>query len=102
MAAAAVVFALLVLVFAALARGLRRLSVTAPITFVAAGALISTMTARPSVETILQIKTVAEVALALILFQDGAQVRPRHTGRDAGLVLRLLLVALPLTVLLGF
>lgn len=38
----------------------------------------------------------------LILFHVAAQVRPRQIGQDAGLVVRLLLVALPITVLLGF
>ena len=47
-------------------------------------------------------KAVAEVTLALILFHDAAQVRPRQIDADRGLVLRLLLVGLPLTVVVGF
>ena len=47
------------------------------------------------------IKVVAELTLALILFHDAAQVRPRQIEADRGLVLRLLLVGLPLTVLFG-
>ena len=45
---------------------------------------------------------VAELTLALILFHDAAQVPPRQIEADRGLVLRLLLVGLPLTVPIGF
>jgi hypothetical protein len=41
------------------------------------------------------------MALALILFHNAAQLRPRQIGRNAGLAVRLLLVALPLNVALG-
>ena len=42
------------------------------------------------------------MTLALILFHDAAQVRPRQIEADRGLIVRLLLVGLPLTVLFGF
>jgi sodium/hydrogen antiporter len=102
MTAGGVVFAALLLVFAALANGLGRRSVTAPIAFVTAGAAISLAAGDPSVETILQIRLVAEVTLALILFHDAAQVSPRLLRGEARPVSRLLLLALPLTVLLGY
>lgn len=102
MTMAVVVFSLLVLAFAAATRHLSRYSVTAPIAFVAAGALISTVTAELDLETVLQVRAVAEVTLALVLFHDAAQVRPRQIRGSAGLVARLLFVALPLTVLLGY
>jgi len=100
--AAAVVFAVLVLAFAAWARGLSRVFVTAPIAFVIAGAVISAVTPPLTADTAVEIKAVAEVTLALILFHDAAQVRPRQIDADRGLVVRLLLVGLPLTVLAGF
>jgi sodium/hydrogen antiporter len=100
--AAGVVFAVLLLAFAAFSNGLGRVSLTAPITFVGAGAAISLIAADPSVETVLQIRLVAEVTLALILFHDAAQVSPRQLGGEARPVSRLLLLALPLTVLLGY
>ncbi|HWS59175.1 MAG TPA: cation:proton antiporter [Actinotalea sp.] len=102
MAGPAVVFALLVLAFAASARGLSRYYVTAPIAFVTVGAVISAVGPPLDVESVLQLRMVAEVTLALILFADAAHVRPRQLGADAGLVARMLLVALPLSVLLGF
>jgi sodium/hydrogen antiporter len=100
--AVGVVFALLLLAFAAFSNGLGRVSLTAPITFVAAGAAISSVAAEPSVEAVLQIRLVAEVTLALILFHDAARVRPRQLRTEARPVTRILLLALPLTVLLGY
>jgi sodium/hydrogen antiporter len=102
MMAGGVVFAALLLVFAALANGFGRRSVTAPIAFVTAGAAISMVAGDPSVETVVQIRLVAEITLALILFHDAAQVSPRLLRGEARPVSRLLLFALPLTVLLGY
>jgi sodium/hydrogen antiporter len=100
--AGGVVFAVLLLAFTALSSGLGRLSVTAPITFVTAGAAISLVAGDPSVETVLQIRLLAEVTLALILFHDAARVSPQHLSGEARPVSRILLIALPLTVLLGY
>ena len=102
MTVAAAVFAALVLGFAVTARWLSRVYVTAPITFVAAGAVISAVTPSMAADVTEFVKVLAEVTLALILFHDAAQVRPRQIEADRGLILRLLLVGLPLTVLFGF
>lgn len=102
MTAIAVVFATLVLAFSISAGWLGRVYVTAPIAFVVAGAVISAATPTTSAEAAEGIKVVAEVTLALILFHDAAQVRPRQIEADRGLVVRLLFVGLPLTVLIGF
>jgi NhaP-type Na+/H+ or K+/H+ antiporter len=99
---AAAVFAALVLGFAVTARWLSRVYVTAPITFVAAGAVISAVTPSTTADVTEFVKVLAEVTLALILFHDAAQVRPRQIEADRGSILRLLLVGLPLTVLIGF
>lgn len=99
---ALVVFTVIALVFAATARGLSRIYVSAPIAFVAVGGLVSALAGAPDPETALAVKDVAEVTLALILFHDAAQVRPRQIGRERGLVLRLLLIGFPLSVLAGF
>jgi hypothetical protein len=98
---AAAVFAALVLGFAVTARWLSRVYLTAPITFVAAGAVISAVTPSTTADVTEFVKVLAEVTLALILFHDAAQVRPRQIEADRGLILRLLLVGLPLTVLVG-
>ena len=102
MTVAAAVFAALVLGFAVTARWLSRVYVTAPITFVAAGAVISAVTPSMAADVTEFVKVLAEVTLALILFHDAAQVRPRQIEADRGSILRLLLVGLPLTVLIGF
>ena len=100
--AVAVVFAALVLAFSASAGWLSRVYVTAPIAFVVAGAVISAVTSSASVDAAEGTKVVAEVTLALILFHDAAQVRPRQIEAERGWVVRLLLVGLPLTVIFGF
>ncbi len=95
-------YAALLLAFAASARWLSKVHVTAPIAFVVAGGVIAAVVPSATVGTGGDIKVIAEVTLALILFHDAAQVRPRQIEADRGLVLRLLLIGLPLTVLVGF
>jgi NhaP-type Na+/H+ or K+/H+ antiporter len=99
---AVVVFLVLVLAFAVTARALGRIDVTAPMAFVAAGALLSV--GLPDLgESARQALTVlTELTLALILFHDAAQVRPRQITADRGLMARLLLVGLPLTIAAGW
>lgn len=100
MAASGVVFAVLVIAFALSAHRLSRWYITAPIAFVAAGAVISMVVdAAPDQGTA---SGLAEGTLALLLFHDSAQVQPREIKRDRGAVARLLLVGLPLTVGVGY
>ena len=102
MTGAVVVFAALVLGFAAVTRGLGRLSITAPIIFLGVGAALAAVSPFSS-ETLREPLTIlAEVTLALILFHDASQVRPREITRDPGPAARLLLVGLPLTMVLGY
>ncbi len=99
---AVVVFLVLVLAFAMTARALGRLDVTAPMAFVAAGALLSL--GLPDLGDSAQegLTLLTELTLALILFHDAAQVRPRQITADRGLMARLLLVGLPLTIAGGW
>ncbi|KAB7745700.1 sodium:proton antiporter [Nostocoides sp. F2B08] len=102
MTGAVVVFAVLVLGFAAVTRGLGRLSITAPIIFLGVGAALAAVSPFAP-ETLREPLTIlAEVTLALILFHDASQVRPREIKRDPGPAVRLLLIGLPLTMLLGY
>ncbi len=96
------VFAALVLVYTAFARGLARLYVTAPLTFVLIGGLLAMALPRTSLGNVPAVIRVAEVTLALILFHDAAQVRPRQIASERGMVARLLLIGLPLTMVLGY
>lgn len=82
---------------------LERFDVTAPITFVLAGLLLThgplaVLGVAPSNG---QIKELAEFTLALVLFSDASRVGLHELRVDAGLYVRLLGVALPLTIGLG-
>lgn len=98
---AVVVFLALVLAFAATARALGRIDVTAPIAFVVAGAAIHVVLPDLAGQTREGLTLLTELTLALILFHDAAQVRPRQITADRGLMARLLLVGLPLTIVAG-
>ena len=99
---AVVIFFVLVFAFAVTVRALRRIDVSAPMAFVAAGALLTL--ALPSLDEVATegLTLLTELTLALILFHDAAQVRPRRIAADRGLMARLLLVGLPLTIAAGW
>jgi sodium/hydrogen antiporter len=99
---AVLVFAFFVLIYALFARGLARLDVTAPLAFVLAGGLLSLVVHETVARDVTAVTRVAEVTLALILFHDAAQVRPRQIASERGMVARLLLLGFPLTIALGF
>ena len=99
---AVVLFFVLVLAFAASARALGRIDVTAPMAFVAAGALLSIGLPELDERAQQALTLLTEMTLALILFHDAAQVRPRQITADRGLMARLLLVGLPLTIAAGW
>ena len=82
---------------------LERFDVTAPISFVVAGLLLTHgplafLGVAPSRELI---KELAEFTLALVLFSDASRVGLHELRKEAGLYLRLLGAALPLTIGLG-
>ena len=97
------IVAALVFGWGALSARLERFDVTAPITFVLAGLLLThgplaVLGVAPSRELI---KELAEFTLALVLFSDASRVGLHELRVDAGLYLRLLAAALPLTIGLG-
>jgi NhaP-type Na+/H+ or K+/H+ antiporter len=92
-------FALVVIAFVAVSKRSGRMHLTAPIIFTAVGYVAARVTDVP-VDAAL-IRSIAEATLAVVLFHDAAQVRPAQLRGDVGLCLRLLLVGLPLTILLG-
>jgi NhaP-type Na+/H+ or K+/H+ antiporter len=94
------VFAVVVLLYAALSDALDRRHVTAPMVFVVVGAgLGSVLEHGPEPG---QVRTLAELTLALVLFHDAAELQPRALTHDAGVCARLLFAGLPLTMLSGF
>jgi NhaP-type Na+/H+ or K+/H+ antiporter len=97
------IVAALVFGWGTLSARLERFDVTAPIAFVLAGLLLThgplaVLGFTPSDELI---KTLAEFTLALVLFSDASRVGLHELRADSGLYLRLLGVALPLTIALG-
>ena len=99
-AASTAVFALVIVLFVAQSARVGRLHLTAPIVFTALGFLASRLV-EGEVDASL-VRELAELTLAVVLFHDAAQVKPRQLRTDAGLCARLLLVGLPLTILLGY
>jgi sodium/hydrogen antiporter len=97
------IVAALVFGWGTLSARLERFDVTAPIIFVLAGLLLThgplaVLGVAPSNELI---KELAEFTLALVLFSDASRVGLHELRVDAGLYVRLLGVALPLTIGLG-
>jgi sodium/hydrogen antiporter len=97
------IVAALVFGWGTLSARLERFDVTAPITFVLAGLLLTHgplgfLHVAPSNELI---KELAEFTLALVLFCDASRVGLHELRADAGVYLRLLGGALPLTIGLG-
>jgi len=97
------IFALLIVLYAAMAVRLNRWSITMPMVFVAAGFLLGPggtglLPISPEMEGV---KEITEITLGLLLFADASTLNLRHVRDDAGLPGRLLLLALPLIMLLG-
>jgi len=93
----------LVVVFALGARRLEMLNITGPIIFLIAG-LVANLPGFSLVElgaTSEIVRVTASGTLALLLFADASTVDLRALRRDAKVPLRLLLIGLPLTILLG-
>ena len=98
---AAVTFTLLIVGFAAVARGLSRLYVTAPIAFVGAGAALSLIVSESEIDAVLPIRLVAEICLALVLVAEAAHVRPGQIRADGLVIARMLVIGLGLSIALG-
>jgi sodium/hydrogen antiporter len=97
------IVATLIFGWGALSARLERFDVTAPITFVLAGLLLThgplaVLGVAPSKEIV---KELAEFTLALVLFSDASRVGLHELRVDSGLYVRLLGIALPLTIGLG-
>ena len=95
--------AVVVVAYTLVASKLDRWWITAPMVFVAAGAILGpggldVLPFSLGNETVL---TITELTLALLLFSDASTVRLRDVEGDASLPRRLLFVGLPLTVVAG-
>ena len=96
--------ALFALVYSAVAGALERTWISGAIVFTAFGLLVGPvglglLTWETDRETM---RTLAEVTLAMVLFTDAAGADMKVLKKARGLPVRLLLIGLPLTILLGF
>jgi sodium/hydrogen antiporter len=97
------IVAALIFIWGTLSARLERFDVTAPITFILAGLLLThsplaPLGFAPSHE---EVKALAEITLVLVLFSDASRVGLRDLRTDMGLCIRLLAIGLPLTIGLG-
>jgi NhaP-type Na+/H+ or K+/H+ antiporter len=97
------IVAALVFIWGALSARLERFDVTAPITFILAGLLLTHGPLAPLgfTPSHQEVKALAEVTLVLVLFCDASRVGLRDLRTDMGLCVRLLAIGLPLTIGLG-
>ena len=75
------VFALLVVVFVSQSARFSKTYLTAPIIFLVAGGVVGRTVVDVEVESA-AIRTLAEVALVLVLFHDAAELQPRELRAD--------------------
>src|SRR6478609_8915031 len=101
MVAAICVFAFLVIVFVSQSARFSRAYLSGPILFLIAGGVVGRTLVDADVEGA-AIRTLAEVALVLVLFHDAAELQPRELRGDSALTGRLLLVGLPMTIGAGY
>jgi sodium/hydrogen antiporter len=95
---ALVVLAVLLLGWSLVARRAERWGITAPIVFLAAGALlVGGSGSQLSPQTV---RALAELALVLVLFHDASTVRLSELRRDPWISVRLLAIGFPLALLL--
>ena len=97
------IFAVLIVLYAALAAKLGRWSITMPMVFVAVGFLLGPSGANllvisPETETV---KRLTEITLALLLFADASTLKLGDVRDDAALPARLLTIGLVLTIVAG-
>jgi NhaP-type Na+/H+ or K+/H+ antiporter len=97
------IFAVLIVLYAALAVRLGRWSITMPMVFVVVGFLLGPggtglLPLSPQAEGL---KELTEITLALLLFADASTLNLGQVRDDAYLPGRLLLISLPLVIILG-
>lgn len=85
-----------------LSRRIQRADMTAPIVFLALGALLAGIDVVHGPTAVPSVKMLVELTLVLVLFSDAARVSVPGLRRDSGPVLRLLAIGLPATVLIGW
>ncbi|WP_144118408.1 cation:proton antiporter [Catellatospora sichuanensis] len=101
---AVLMLGLVLVIWAVLARPAQRYSVTVPIAMAASG-LILTNGTYPLVDVEVTgpvVRHLIEITLALVLFTDATDISMRWLRETGRVPMRMLFIAFPLTVLLGF
>jgi len=95
--------AALFLVYSLLSKRLSSTPLTAPLIFTVAGVLFAKVNPGLFSDAIdhSYVHTLAEITLILVLFADAASIKLNVLRNDHGLPVRMLLIGLPLTILLG-
>src|SRR6478609_3192951 len=95
--------ALLILVYGAFSKLSAKSAISAPMVFVTVGLLASLFTGEILKEGISApwVKLVAEITLVLVLFLDASTLNLKALLRNKKLPIRLLLIGLPVTMVLG-
>ena len=98
------VLALILLGFAAISARIEGTWVTAPMVFTAAGLVVGVeaLGLVDPVATGIEVKTLAEATLAVVLFSDASRIDLKALRQTLGIPARLLGIGLPLTILSGF
>ena len=98
------VLALILLGFAAISARIEGTWITAPMVFTAAGLVVGVeaLGLVDPVATGIEVKTLAEATLAVVLFSDASRIDLKALRQTLGIPARLLGIGLPLTILAGF
>jgi sodium/hydrogen antiporter len=96
------VIAAAIFVWGIVSARLERADLTAPIVFVAVGAVLAGLNLIDAPSAPESFKPVVEVTLVWVLFSDAARIRVSELRHDLGRFVRLLGFGLPLTILLGW
>ena len=99
-----VVLAVVLLVFAAISRRIDGTWITAPMFFTAAGLVVGVeaLDLVDPASTGLEVKTLAEATLTVVLFSDASRIDLQALRSALGVPSRLLGIGLPLTIVAGF
>lgn len=99
---AVVVITIVIFGWGLISARLERADLTAPIVFVAVGAVLAVTGLVDGPEAVEQLTPLVEITLVWLLFSDAARMPVAELRRDVGLYVRLLGIGLPLTLLLGW
>ena len=99
---AALIITAAIFLWGVLSARLQRADLTAPILFVAIGALLAALDLVETPEGPEGLKILVEVTLVWVLFSDAARVPVQELRHDLGPYVRLLAIGLPLTILAGW